>query len=154
MWKGEFYKIIWKYREIFNKGFFFTKVQDTFTFNVCSKNTKGGLFQQFQGNDFQGNKWKRGTNRPERFRNIVCTNAYQSFYHFMFWRYDKISINSGHQGASKYSIPSFSFVHSRFFICSSKSQKRNFTIVVKSFCEISREIFPPPYISRRYNYFR
>lgn len=23
MWKGEFYKIIWKYREIFNKGFFF-----------------------------------------------------------------------------------------------------------------------------------
>lgn len=146
MWKGEFYKIIWKYREIFNKGFFSEKYKIHLHSTFVWKIRKGE-------NDFQGNKWKRGTNRPERFRNIVCINAYQSFYHFMFRRYDKISVNSGHQGASKYSIPSFSFVHSRFFICS-KSQKRNFTIVVKSFCEISREIFPPPYISRRYNYFR
>lgn len=152
MWKGEFYKIIWKYREIFNKGFFSRKYKIHLHSTFVRKIQKGDYFNSSKGTIFKETSGKEELIGPRDFVILYVQTLISPFIILCFE--DKISVNSGHQEASKYSIPSFSFAHSRFFICSSKSQKRNFTIVVKSFCEISREIFPPPYISRRYNYFR
>lgn len=105
----------------------FTKVRDAFTFNVwkilqgeISEGGRGSYFNSSKGTIFKETNGKEELIGPRDFVIILSLriNAYQSFYHFMFWRYDKISVNSGHQEARKYSILPFPFVHSWFFICS------------------------------------
>lgn len=128
------------------------------TFNVrLKKYYKGGkrYLDNSKGTIFKETNGKEELIGPRDF--ITCIKrAYQSFYHFtVSIRYDKISVNNGHRRRVNIRFRPFPFVHPWFFICS--PSKRNFTIVIKSFCKFHCEIFITrnihPYFEAVYNYF-
>lgn len=120
MWKGEFYKIIWKYREIFNKGFFSEKYKIHLHSTFVRKIRKGDYFNSSKGTIFKETSGKEELIGPRDFVISYVQTLISPFIILCFEDTIKLASIVGTRGQVN-----IRFRHFLLFIRDSLSVRRN-----------------------------